>query len=90
MDQPFWVLGIIQLVNIGLMRYVGKNFITQPDWNVPALFRNPLIARLLVIGTQVLFVVLIVLAFFLSKSPWWFLGASVGLFFAFSAPPYGR
>ena len=90
MTDALIVLSVIQAVNIGLMRYVGKNLITQPDWNVPEIFRNPIIAKALVIGTQILLVTLIVLAFFLTDHPWWFLAGSTGVFFLFAAPPYGR
>lgn len=77
-----------QLLNFFLARWVGKNFVTQPDWNVPGLFQNPLLARLLVIGPQVVFFGLIVAAFFLIVSPWWFLVFSVSGFILIASPPY--
>lgn len=89
MEKSIIILGVAQFVNILVMRYVGKSFITQPDWNVPAIFRNPFIGKLLVIGPQIALVALIILAFVFTSSPWWFAGASVLAFIIIASPPYG-
>ena len=90
METSIIILGVVQFVNILIMRYVGKNFITQPDWNVPSIFRNPVAGKLLVIGPQVALVALIILGFIVTNSPWWFAGISIIAFIILAPPPYGN
>ncbi|MEO3680129.1 hypothetical protein ABGI61_13940 [Rheinheimera sp. FR7-31] len=71
------VLWIVFAVSAMLFRYVGKSFISQPDYNVPEIFRNPGIAKLLVILPQLGFASVIMLGFIITDNGWWYLGAVV-------------
>ena len=79
---------VAQLTNCYIARWVGRVFITQPDWNVPEIFRNRVAARMLVIGPQVAFLALVISAFYFVRHPWWYLFSSIAVFILVASPPY--
>ena len=72
--QVLWFILIIIAV---IYWWVGKSFISQPNWNVPMIFHNRSIARTLVILPQLGFVIIIILGFTITEFGWWYLGAVV-------------
>ena len=87
MDATFWTLAAAQVVNLLVYKWVGAVFLSQPRFNHPMMFHNPTARLLLAYGPLVIMVVLIVLAFFLTDSPWWFLAGSLVLWVAWSRMP---
>jgi hypothetical protein len=87
MDTGLLALGGLQIATLLLYRWVGRSFVSQPRFNHPAIFHNPTARMLLCNGPFVVGGALIVLSFFLTESPWLFLGLSVAGFIAFSARP---
>ena len=71
------VLWVVFAVSAILFRYVGKSFISQPDYNVPEIFRNPGTAKLLVTLPQLGFLTVAILGFVLTDNGWWYLGAVI-------------
>jgi hypothetical protein len=57
--------------------YVSRSFMSQADWNVPAIYRNRVLARLLVIAPQAGFLLVPILGFLFTDHGWWYLGAVV-------------
>ena len=69
-----------------LFWWVGKTFISQPDYNVPMIFRTPVIGKLLILLPQIGFLTVAVLGFVLTDNGWWFLGAVVTAVILLSSP----
>lgn len=88
MDTVLLILGCIQIATLLIYRWVGRTFVSQPLLNHPAIFHNPTARMLLCNGPYVVGGALTVLSFFLTDSPWLFLGLSVAGFIAFSARPH--
>lgn len=84
MESNLLILGILQIVSLLVYGWVGRVFISQPGWNQPAIFRNPFVRGVLVIGPFIAMISLIVCAFLFTNSPWLFLGLSVAGWAAFS------
>lgn len=87
MEISLVLLGIAQALNLLIYRWVGAAFVSQPRFNHPMVFHNPTARLMLCYGPMVAMVILVVLAFVLTESPWLFLGLTVGGFVAFSARP---
>ena len=75
-DTAFWTLWAIQIVALLIYRWVGKVFFSQPRFNHPAIFWNPTSRFILCYAPMVVMAILVALAFFITQSPWWFLGFS--------------
>lgn len=88
MEDGFIILGVIQAVNLFVYRWVGKVFTSQPRFNHPKIFHNPLAQSVLCYGPMVTMAILVILAFVLTNSPWIFLGLTLAGFVAFSARPH--
>ena len=82
------MLGCLQLATLLLYRWVVRSFVSQPKYNHPAIFYNPTARLLLCNGPFVVGAVLIVLSFFMTMSPWLFLGLSIAGYIAFSGRPH--
>ena len=50
MDSSLLILGVLQVIFLLLYVWVGRAFINQPGWNLPVIFRNPLVRGVLVTG----------------------------------------
>ena len=87
MDPTLIVLGALQVVNVSIYAWVGRVFLSQPRINHPGIFHNATARLLLCYGPLVMMLVLVLLAFFFTNSPWLFLGLTVAGFVAFSARP---
>lgn len=87
MNATFWALVGAQILNLLVYRWVGAVFLSQPRFNHPMIFHSPVARILLAYGPLVTMVALIVLAFVLTDSPWWFLAGSIALWIAWSRMP---
>jgi hypothetical protein len=87
METSLFILGILQVLCLLLYGWVGRVFISQPRWNHPAIFHNPVTRGVLVAGPLVAIVALVVCAFLFTNSPWLFLGLSVAGWVALSPRP---
>ncbi|MFE8073524.1 hypothetical protein QQM79_20955 [Marinobacteraceae bacterium S3BR75-40.1] len=83
-EMALWVIFV---VSSGLYWWVGKIFISQPDYNVPQIFRNPMAARTFVLFPQLGFVAVVISGFVFTEHGWWFLGAIIGAVVLFSSRP---
>lgn len=83
-DTNLIALGLIQTLALLVYRWVGKSFFSQPRSNHPSIFWNPMARTALCLGPVIVIFGMVVLAFFITKSPWIFLAASVVLFGIFS------
>lgn len=77
MDGPLLVLGFFQVVALLIYLWVGRVFISQPVTNHPGIFYDPTARLILCNGPAATMVILVVLAFMLTNSPWLFLGLSL-------------
>lgn len=87
METSLLILGVLQVLCLLLYGWVGRVFISQPRWNHPAIFHNPITRGVLVAGPLVAIVALVVCAFLFTNSPWLFLGLSVAGWVALSPRP---
>ncbi len=87
METHLVVLGILQVVTVLIYGWVGRVFLSQPRYNHPSIFHSPAARLVLCYGPLVAMVVLVVLAFVLTESPWLFLGLTVAGFVASSVRP---
>jgi hypothetical protein len=87
MEASLLILGGIQLVALLLYRWVGKVFVSQPAYNHPGIFHDATARLLLCYGPLVVMAVLVILAFFVTNSPWLFLGLTIAGFIACSVKP---
>ena len=69
--------------------WVGKVYISQPRFNRPRLFWNPVVALILSNVPFVGFLGITIAGFILTEHGWWFLGVSVASFFIFAVRPQG-
>ena len=83
-EIALWVAFVI---SSGLYWWVGKALIAQPDYNVPIVFRNPIVGKSLVILPQLGFVCVAIGGFVFTKNGWWFLGAVIGAAVLLSSRP---
>lgn len=88
MNSALLILGIVQTANLLVYRWVNKVFMSQPIINHPAIFYNSLARVILCYGPYIIGLLLIILAFFLTDSPWLFLGLTVAGFVACSERPH--
>ena len=79
-----WILFALCCV---LFWWVGKVFISQPDYNVPAIFRNPFAGKFLVLSPQLGFLFVVIGGFVFTDSGWWFLGAVILAVVSLSSAP---
>lgn len=68
-----WILGILQIFCVWIGWWVYRSYYTQPRYNHPAIFWNPLTRTLLTCGPTIGIVGLVITAFFLTAHPWIFL-----------------
>ena len=87
MERNLLILGVLQVVTLFLYGWVGRVFVSQPQWNHPRIFHNAVVRNLLVIGPLVVMVALIVCAFVFTHSPWLFLGLTLAGWVALSPRP---
>lgn len=87
METSIVLLGIAQVLNLLIYRWVGAVYISQPRFNHPKIFHNPTSRSMLCYGPMVVMLILVVLAFVVTDFPWLFLGLTVAGFVAFSARP---
>lgn len=81
------VVGIAQALNLLVYRWVGCVSVSQPSYNHPAIFHSAAGQLILCYGPLLVMVVLVVLAFMLTQTPWIFLGGTGFGWIAFSARP---
>lgn len=80
-------LWVIFIISSGLYWWVGKSFISQPDYNVPMIFRNSIVGKSLVLLPQLGFVCVAIGGFVFTENGWWFLGAVIGAAVLLSSRP---
>ena len=90
MDAWLVILVIVQVLNLLVYWWVGNVFFSQPRHNHPRIFWNPTARLLLGYGPLIMLALLVVLAFFVTRSPWWFLGLSFVALLACSQRPYSN
>lgn len=88
MEYALIFLAVIQAMNLLAYRWVGMVYFSQPRFNHPAIFHNAAARSVLCYGPLIAMVILVLLAFALTDSPWWFLGLTVGAFISFSTRPH--
>jgi hypothetical protein len=76
-DIALFVIGTMQIFNLLVYRWAARVYLLQPRWNYPEMFRGSLAQLIFGLGPLVLFVVFVITAFFVTESPWWFLGISI-------------
>lgn len=81
------ILWVVFGVSTILYFWVGKSFISQPDYNVPMIFRNPVAGKILVLAPQLGFLAVAILGFVLTDSGWWYLGAVIAAAVILSSRP---
>lgn len=77
MEHAEVILWIVFAVSAILFWWVGRSFMSQPDYNVPEVFRNPVIGKLLVLTPQIGFLAVAILGFVFTEIGWWYLGAVI-------------
>jgi hypothetical protein len=82
-NKYFILLAVLQGLNLFLHWWAQENF-AKPKLIQPSVFKNPVIGLLLIIAPNIIGLILIVLAFFYTESPWLFLGLSIAGFVAFA------
>lgn len=87
METELVVLSVLQGANLLIYRWVGKVFLSQPRFNHPSIFHNATVASALLYGPMVMMAILVILAFFVTESPWLFLALTIAGFIAFSSRP---
>lgn len=88
MNSALLILGILQVANILVYQWVNKVFVSQPIINHPPLFYSATARIALCYGPYIIGLLLIMLAFFLTDSPWLFLGVTGAGFVACSERPH--
>jgi hypothetical protein len=84
-------LSILQVLCILIYNWVTRNVFYQPEWDIPPIVRtNPALFKAIGVGVPILYVLDIVLAFFITNHPWYFLVFSVVLYFAYLKLPRGN
>lgn len=68
-----WLLIILQIIFVKIGWWVYNAYYTQPKYNHPAIFWNPLARLVLSYGPLIGIVGLVVAAFFITDHPWMFL-----------------
>lgn len=68
-----WLLIILQIIFVKISWWVYNAYYTQPKYNHPPIFWNPLARTLLVYGPLTGIFGLVITAFFLTYHPWLFL-----------------
>lgn len=84
MAGNFLLLAALQIFFLTVYRWVGKRYIFAPHANHPTIFWNRTIAMILVIIANAGFPATAIAAFFLTDSPWLFLGLTIVGFVLFS------
>ena len=74
----FLPLILIQMFLIRTGWWVYYSYITQPKYNHPMIFWNPLMRMALVVGPSTCAILLVVFSFYQNIHPWWFLLFSFG------------
>ena len=77
MESSNTIIWVIYSVITLLFWYVGTFFISQPDYNVPSIFRKPLLGKLLVLLPQLGYLAVIIFGFIFTDNGWWFLGSVI-------------
>lgn len=76
-------------VSAAIYWWVGKVYISQPKFNHPAIFWNPIRAKVLLLVPQLGFLLSVTGGFIYTQNGWWYLGAVVIGFVALSSRPSG-
>lgn len=87
MENVEIILWVAFGLSAGLYWWVGKSFISQPDYNVPMIFRNPVMGKALILLPQLGFVAVAIGGFALTEIGWWFLGAVIAAAVLLSSRP---
>lgn len=87
MEDTEIILWVVFAVSAILFWWVGKSFMSQPDYNVPEIFRNPVIGKLLVLTPQLGFLAVAILGFVFTEDGWWYLGAVIAATVLLSSKP---
>jgi len=87
MENIETILWVVFGVSAILYFWVGKSFISQPDYNVPSIFRNPAVGKILVLAPQLGFLIVAILGFVLTDNGWWYLGAVIAAAVVLSSRP---
>jgi hypothetical protein len=82
------ILWIIFFLSAFLYRWVGKVCISQPIYNRPMLFWNPVRAKVIAYTPLIGFLLVVILGFVYTDKGWWYLGAVGVVWFFFSEIPY--
>lgn len=72
-----WLLAILQVACVKIGWWVYQVYFTQPSYNHPSIFWNPLMRTLLIYGPSMGIVALAISAFFLTSHPWLFLVSTI-------------
>jgi len=67
--------------------WVGKVYISQPRFNHPRIFWNPIMANTLTIAPQLGFLLTVIGGFILTGNGWWYLGVVIFCGIVFSSMP---
>ncbi|MBB5022673.1 hypothetical protein [Desulfurispira natronophila] len=87
MEHIAIALGVLQLATALFMRYAGRRLVPQPFGKEPkGIAHHPIVARLLLWSSLLLFITLIATSFLVPQLGWWFFGGSCALFLFFSPP----
>ena len=81
MNRDILILSAAQIAIVLYQRWVIGN-LSKEEWNVAPIFRNPRTVQVLgglAVISRIVFVGIVVLAFFVTIHPWWFLGGSIAL-----------
>ncbi|OFW87506.1 MAG: hypothetical protein A3J37_07285 [Alphaproteobacteria bacterium RIFCSPHIGHO2_12_FULL_45_9] len=73
----FLILVIVQMLFMRISWWVYYSYMTQPRYNHPAIFWNPLVRTILIWGPFVGIASLFFVAFTMTSSPWWFVAFSI-------------
>lgn len=85
MNNYLVLLSVIQILNLLVYWWVQKNFFL-PRLIQPRIFHIAIFRNLLIVVPIILGLLIMVLAFFHTDSPWIFLGLSIAGFVAFARP----
>lgn len=87
MENIGTILWVVYGVSAIVYLWVGKSFISQPDYDVPPIFRNPVVGKFLVLAPQLGFLAVVILGFVFTDNGWWYLGAVVAAVVGLSSRP---
>lgn len=82
------ILWVIFCLSSFLYRWIGKVYVSQPRYNRPPLFWNPVRAKVVVAIPFLGFLLVVIGGFVYTDKGWWYLAAVIVAWFIFSEIPY--